>query len=130
MLDVAFIDFVPAGGSGAALHGGGRRCMHQSTYVWQEYAQERDAVRARVGAQLRRDMAKLVGQQDHADVVLIASDGARLPAHTAIVKQRAPGFYRRYVQPALAKTPKGAQVLRRLTDRPTERPIDYACRCN
>ena len=49
--------------------------------------QERDALRARVASKLRADMSNLLASPDHADVVLIASDGVRVPAHVAVVRQ-------------------------------------------
>jgi hypothetical protein len=89
--------------------------MSAREHVWQSYADERDKLRQRVAANLRTDMSRLVGQPDHADIELIASDGVRLSAHVAVVKQRAPGFFRRYVQPAMGKpSGKGGQV--QLTD--------------
>ena len=103
-----------------------------SANVWQSYALERDQLKVQLARQQRIDMTKLVGSADHADVVLIASDGVKvtaynfrftephflntrrthfqIPAHLAIVELRAPAFYARYVRPAMTSKSTSVQL--------------------
>lgn len=42
------------------------------------------------------------------DVLLVASDGQKLSAHICILRQRAPIFFARYLQPVLNVTPRNS----------------------
>lgn len=51
-----------------------------------------------------------MGNVDHSDIILEANDGLQIPAHLCVLKSRAPGFYRCYVNPSL-QTLQGAEQL-------------------
>uniref|UniRef100_A0A914UMT1 BTB domain-containing protein n=1 Tax=Plectus sambesii TaxID=2011161 RepID=A0A914UMT1_9BILA len=69
--------------------------------AWDLYEKERDQLRRRLAEQLRAQMGSIVGDREHADLLLVAADGRKLAAHRCILRQRAPGFYMRHVDPTV-----------------------------
>ncbi|EYC23536.1 hypothetical protein Y032_0015g2709 [Ancylostoma ceylanicum] len=48
------------------------------------------------------DLCSQVGNMESADLLLVAADGRKLPAHECILRARAPGFYQRHVEATVA----------------------------
>ncbi|CAD5229078.1 unnamed protein product [Bursaphelenchus okinawaensis] len=53
-------------------------------------------------------MAAMVNHRETADLLLVSIDGRKLPAHLCILRQRAPVFFQRYVEPTLNANPRAA----------------------
>ncbi|WKY15374.1 hypothetical protein Q1695_000674 [Nippostrongylus brasiliensis] len=70
----------------------------RSAVVWEQYNAVREQLQARIAEKIRRQMSTLVGNMESADLLLVAADGRKLPAHECILRARAPGFYQRHVE--------------------------------
>lgn len=66
--------------------------MRASTTLHDEYNVEAERLRSRLGRLLRDAMSTMVGSRETADIVLVAADGKKLPAHLSILRRRAPFF--------------------------------------
>ncbi|KAK6014090.1 hypothetical protein OSTOST_20561, partial [Ostertagia ostertagi] len=70
----------------------------RSAVVLEQYNAVREQLQARIAEKIRRQMSTLVGNMESADLLLVAADGRKLPAHECILRARAPGFYQRHVE--------------------------------
>ncbi|KAK6759667.1 hypothetical protein RB195_021320 [Necator americanus] len=74
----------------------------RSAVIWEQYNAAREQLQARIAEKIRRQMSTLVGNMESADLLLVAADGRKLPAHECILRARAPGFYQRHVEATVA----------------------------
>ncbi|KAE9414643.1 hypothetical protein Angca_004467 [Angiostrongylus cantonensis] len=73
-----------------------------SAIVLEQYSAAREQLQSRIAEKIRRQMSTLVGNMENADLLLVAADGRKLPAHECILRTRAPGFYQRHVEATVA----------------------------
>uniref|UniRef100_A0A914HFZ2 BTB domain-containing protein n=1 Tax=Globodera rostochiensis TaxID=31243 RepID=A0A914HFZ2_GLORO len=85
---------------------------HCSPWI-ERFISERETLRRELAQQIRCNMANLVGHAPTADVLLVAADGHKFPAHLCILRKRAPNFFHRYVQIALEAITPGQIATRR-----------------
>uniref|UniRef100_A0A7E4VFN7 BTB domain-containing protein n=1 Tax=Panagrellus redivivus TaxID=6233 RepID=A0A7E4VFN7_PANRE len=76
-------------------------CMRNNSLLWEQFSTQRDKIINTLRAKLQEDMAALIGHSETADLVLVAADGRKTPAHICILRQRAPVFFQRHVAPTL-----------------------------
>ncbi|EYC23535.1 hypothetical protein Y032_0015g2709 [Ancylostoma ceylanicum] len=62
------------------------------------------------------DLCSQVGNMESADLLLVAADGRKLPAHECILRARAPGFYQRHVEATVAAMGRQDGRLREVGD--------------
>ncbi|KAH7714080.1 BTB/POZ domain-containing protein 8 [Aphelenchoides avenae] len=80
--------------------------MRLSGPTWDLFNAQREQLQARIATKLRENMAALVGDRETSDLLLVSADGRKLPAHLCILRQRAPVFFQRYVEPTLDAVPR------------------------
>ena len=115
----------------------------RSAVAWEQYAYAREQLQLRIADKIRRQMSSLVGvssgplsrgpfqvgSMDSADLLLVAADGKKLPAHECILRARAPGFYQRHVEATVsAMGPKQEGKLREVSvggSRPTRKAFRW-----
>ncbi|VDM58647.1 unnamed protein product [Angiostrongylus costaricensis] len=73
-----------------------------SAIILEQYSAAREQLQSRIAEKIRRQMSTLVGNMENADLLLVAADGRKLPAHECILRTRAPGFYQRHVEATVA----------------------------
>ncbi|CAJ0610539.1 unnamed protein product [Cylicocyclus nassatus] len=84
----------------------------RSAVIWEQYNAAREQLQTRIAEKIRRQMSTLVGNMESADLLLVAADGRKLPAHECILRARAPGFYQRHVEATVAAMGKQEGRLR------------------
>uniref|UniRef100_A0A1I7XW47 BTB domain-containing protein n=1 Tax=Heterorhabditis bacteriophora TaxID=37862 RepID=A0A1I7XW47_HETBA len=70
----------------------------RSAVILEQYNSARDQLQNRIAEKIRKQMNSLVGNMESADLLLVAADGKKLPAHECILRTRAPGFYQRHIE--------------------------------
>ncbi|CAI4226023.1 unnamed protein product [Auanema sp. JU1783] len=74
----------------------------RSAVAWEQFHSVREQLQRRIAEKIRKQMSSLVGNLESADLLLVAADGKKLPAHECILRARAPGFYQRHVEATVA----------------------------
>uniref|UniRef100_A0A914E8R3 BTB domain-containing protein n=1 Tax=Acrobeloides nanus TaxID=290746 RepID=A0A914E8R3_9BILA len=82
----------------------------RTSLLWEQFSTQREKIQINLTKKLKENMATLIGHVETADVILVAADGRRLPAHLCILRQRAPVFFQRYVEPMLDAMPKESRA--------------------
>uniref|UniRef100_A0A915ESF4 BTB domain-containing protein n=1 Tax=Ditylenchus dipsaci TaxID=166011 RepID=A0A915ESF4_9BILA len=74
--------------------------------LWECFNTEREQLQVRLTKRIKENMQSLIGNPESADLLLVAADGRKLAAHLCILRQRAPVFFHRYIQPTFDATPR------------------------
>lgn len=89
--------------------------MRGSSALQELFQRQRAALSEQLAQRLVRQMTVMLEQRpDSADLLLVAADGRRLPAHLCLLRQRAPVFFGRYVEPTLKAAARAATPQRPL----------------
>uniref|UniRef100_A0A914QLU0 BTB domain-containing protein n=1 Tax=Panagrolaimus davidi TaxID=227884 RepID=A0A914QLU0_9BILA len=81
--------------------------MRNSSMLWEQYSLQRDKLIINLRTKLSTNMSSLIGHSETSDLLLVAADGKKLPAHICILRQRAPIFFEKHISPTLdARTPR------------------------
>ena len=75
--------------------------MRTNSLLWEPFTTQREKLLLNLKNKVANDMAALIGHEQTADVILVASDGRKIPAHLCILRQRAPVFFNRHIAPTL-----------------------------
>ena len=74
--------------------------MRNGSVLWEQYNYSRDKIINNLKLKLISNMSALVGHVATSDLILVAADGQKLPAHACILRQRAPVFFDRHIAPS------------------------------
>jgi hypothetical protein len=81
--------------------------MRNSSMLWEQYSLQRDKLIINLRTKLSTNMSSIIGHSETSDLLLVAADGKKLPAHICILRQRAPIFFEKHISPTLdARTPR------------------------
>uniref|UniRef100_A0A914YFZ7 BTB domain-containing protein n=1 Tax=Panagrolaimus superbus TaxID=310955 RepID=A0A914YFZ7_9BILA len=85
--------------------------MRNSSMLWEQYSLQRDKLIINLRTKLLTNMSSLIGHAETSDLLLVAADGKKLPAHICILRQRAPIFFEKHISPTLdARTPRQRRI--------------------
>lgn len=84
--------------------------MRTNSLLWEQFTTQREKIVTNLQTKLVQNMAALIGNEQTADLILIAADGQRMPAHACILRQRAPVFFNRYIVPNLHRKKPGQVI--------------------
>ncbi|KAI1718748.1 BTB/POZ domain-containing protein [Ditylenchus destructor] len=79
--------------------------MRQPSFL-ETFNSEREKLQIHLAKRIQANMTTLIGDVGTADILLVAADGRKLAAHLCILRERAPVFFQRYVQPTFDATPR------------------------
>ncbi|CAD5234723.1 unnamed protein product [Bursaphelenchus xylophilus] len=82
--------------------------MRHQPGISELFGQQRNTLRSQIASRLVRSMTSMMSHRDTADLLLVSVDGRKLPVHLCILRQRAPVFFQRYIEPTLNATPRAA----------------------
>ncbi|KAE9551899.1 hypothetical protein FO519_004890 [Halicephalobus sp. NKZ332] len=75
--------------------------MRSNSLLYEQFTTQREKLLLNLKKKVSRDMSALIGHEQTSDVILVASDGRKIPAHLCILRQRAPVFFNRHIAPTL-----------------------------
>uniref|UniRef100_A0A0N5A654 BTB domain-containing protein n=1 Tax=Parastrongyloides trichosuri TaxID=131310 RepID=A0A0N5A654_PARTI len=78
----------------------------RSAIVVEQYQFERETIQKRLAIFLKDKMTSLIDDMETADLLLVAADGKKLAVHKCILRARAPGFFKRHIEPTIKAMPK------------------------